>query len=83
MLSSWKWKKESRKARKEVKELRQATEKATPFADFVKIVQDPFTNNAKIKKDQQKVAKYKQYVPKYAIAKAALKDILQKLRALW
>ena len=45
------WKKDKLKAREEVKGLKKATEEATPTSDYVKIFQDLFPENAKLKED--------------------------------
>ena len=77
------WKKQSIKAMEEVKELKRAAQEATPTTEYVKLVQELYAKNAKLKEDQPKVDEYKKYMQEFTVVKMALtKDIDHKLHTL-
>ena len=73
-------KKESIKARDEVKEVKRAAQEATPTNEYVKLVQDLYVENAKLNEGQPKATEYKKYMQEFATPKATLtKDLDSKL----
>ena len=57
-------------------------QEAAPTTEYVKLVQEFYVENAKLKEGQPEAAEYKKYMQEFATTKAAQsKDIANKLQA--